>query len=131
MSLTLTIASHTSSQQGVMVRGIISFDGRTHLVVISGTVTAQLYDDDILQPGTLPFLLQHLELTFQYDNVRPYSAHVVINCLQACLIFPWSAWSLDISRIEHIWDFKRKRLRPSQNTDDLVQQLETIFREIL
>ena len=51
----LVIASHTSPQQDVMVWGAISFDSRTYLVDISDTVTAHLYDDNILQPVMLAF----------------------------------------------------------------------------
>ncbi|GFS66239.1 transposable element Tc1 transposase [Trichonephila clavipes] len=38
-----TIASHTGPQSGVMVWGALSFDSRTHLVVIRGTIKAQQY----------------------------------------------------------------------------------------
>ena len=62
-----------------MVKGVISFDSRTHLVDISGTVTAQLYDDDILQPVTLPFLLRHPGLTFRHDNAWLYKGHVLLS----------------------------------------------------
>ena len=51
--------------------GVISFDNRTYLVIIFATVTSQLYEDDILKPVMLPFLLQHTGLTFQHDNARP------------------------------------------------------------
>ncbi|UYV82611.1 hypothetical protein LAZ67_22000131 [Cordylochernes scorpioides] len=44
----LTGEHHTGPQQGVMVWGAISFDSRTPLVVIPGTLTAQRYVDDIL-----------------------------------------------------------------------------------
>ena len=50
--LALIIASPTGSQQDFMIWGVISFDSRIHLAVIYSTVTAQLYDDDILQPST-------------------------------------------------------------------------------
>ena len=53
----LSIKSQTSPQQGVVVMGVIFFDSRTHLVVISVTLTAQLYDDDNLQPVMLPFFV--------------------------------------------------------------------------
>ncbi|UYV69400.1 Transposase [Cordylochernes scorpioides] len=52
----LTVEHHTGPQQGVMVWGAISFDSRTLLVVIPGTLTAQRYVDDILRPALLPFL---------------------------------------------------------------------------
>ncbi|UYV79199.1 hypothetical protein LAZ67_17001480 [Cordylochernes scorpioides] len=44
----LTVEHHTGPQQGVMVWGAISFDSRTPLVVIPGTLTAQR---DPLTPG--------------------------------------------------------------------------------
>ncbi|GFX50597.1 transposable element Tc1 transposase [Trichonephila clavipes] len=41
-----TIARDTGPQPGVMVWGAISFDSRTFLVVIRGTLAAQRYVDD-------------------------------------------------------------------------------------
>ena len=49
---------------GVMVWYDISVDSRTHLMVISRTVTEQLYDDDILQLVMLLFLFLDPGLTF-------------------------------------------------------------------
>ena len=80
-----------------MVWGVISFDSRSHLAVISGTVTAQFYDDDILQPVILPFLLRYSRLTFQHDNAWTHLAYVAMNCLQACPTLPWSDRSPDLS----------------------------------
>ena len=74
----LTIASHTYPQQGVMVWGVISFDSRNHLAVISGTVRAQLDDNDIVQPVMLPLLLRLFGITFQDNNARPHMARVAI-----------------------------------------------------
>ncbi|UYV66325.1 hypothetical protein LAZ67_4001331, partial [Cordylochernes scorpioides] len=45
-----TVEHHTGPQQGVMVWGAISFDSRTPLVVIPGTLTAQRHVYDILRP---------------------------------------------------------------------------------
>ncbi|GFW06748.1 transposable element Tc1 transposase [Trichonephila clavipes] len=53
------IARHTSPQPGVMVKGAISFDSRTPLVVIRDTLTAQRYIDDIMRTVLPPFLLQY------------------------------------------------------------------------
>ncbi|UYV68322.1 hypothetical protein LAZ67_5003861 [Cordylochernes scorpioides] len=55
----LTFEHHTGPQQGVMVCSAISFDIRTPLVVIPGTLTALLYVDDILQHVLLLFLSLH------------------------------------------------------------------------
>ncbi|UYV71393.1 hypothetical protein LAZ67_8002959 [Cordylochernes scorpioides] len=62
-----------------MVWGAISFDSRTPLVVIPGTLTAQRYVDDILRPVLLPFLSHHPGLTFQQDNARPHTARVTMD----------------------------------------------------
>ena len=120
---------HRLTEQGVTVWGVLSFDSRTHLIVISGTVTAQLYDDDILQSVLLSFLLRHPGFTFQH-NTHLRMTRVAMNCLQACPKLPWPAWFPDLSPTEHIWEVMRKRLQPSRNIDDLVQQLETVCREI-
>ncbi|UYV76869.1 hypothetical protein LAZ67_14002262 [Cordylochernes scorpioides] len=126
----LTVEHHTGPQQGVMVWGAISFDSRTPLVVIPGTLTAQRYLDDILRPVLLPFLSHHPGLTFQQDNARPHTARVTMDCLQSCRTLPWPARSPDLSPIEHIWDVMGRRLQPSRNVDYLARQLETIWQEI-
>ena len=66
--LALTVVSHIGPQQRVMAWDVICFDSLIHLVATSVRVTAQLYDDEILQPIMLPFFLRHLKLTFQNDN---------------------------------------------------------------
>ena len=101
------------------------------LVVIFDTLTAQRYIDDILPPVVLPFYFEHPGLNFQHDNVRLYTTRVCMNCLQVCSMRSWPNRSLDLSPIEHIWDVMRRWLQPFRNIDDLVQQLETIWHEIL
>ncbi|GFV19802.1 hypothetical protein TNCV_480281 [Trichonephila clavipes] len=54
-----------------------SFVAESLFVVISDTLTAQRYIDDILRPVELPFLLRHPRLTFQQDKPRPHTAHFV------------------------------------------------------
>ena len=44
----LSVARYTTRQPGVMVRGAISFDSRTPLVNIRGTLTVQRCVDNIL-----------------------------------------------------------------------------------
>ena len=78
----LTIASHIGSQQGIMVWGVISFDNRTHLVVISVTVTAR---HSTTSYATVSFATPGL--TFQYDNAQAHTVRVAMNSLQACPTF--------------------------------------------
>ena len=69
-----------------MIWYVISFDSWTHLVVISCTVEAQLFDD-ILQHVMLPFLLRLLGLIIQHDNAQPHKVRVAMNCLKLALCF--------------------------------------------
>ncbi|GFV73714.1 transposable element Tc1 transposase [Trichonephila clavipes] len=51
-------------QPAVMVWGAISFDSRTPLGIIRGTITTRRYVDDILRTVLLTFLLQYPGLMF-------------------------------------------------------------------
>ena len=90
----------------VMVWGSISGDHKTPLVCIDGTLTAQHYIVNILQPIVFPFLQQHDDVTtFQQDNAPPHSAHIsmeYLNNVNVNVMMPWSAYSPDLSSIEHL-----------------------------
>ncbi|GFT97447.1 transposable element Tc1 transposase [Trichonephila clavipes] len=60
-----TVACHTCPQPGVIDWDAISFDSRTPLVIIRGTLTTKRCVDDILRTVLPPFLLQYLGLIFQ------------------------------------------------------------------
>ncbi|GFX67079.1 transposable element Tc1 transposase [Trichonephila clavipes] len=113
-----TIARHTNLQSGVMVWGAISFDSRTPLVVIRGTLTVQRSVDDILRTVLLPFLCSTLTLIFQKTIC---GTRVVMNCLTACQTLPWSARSPDLTSIEHVWDMMGRWLHLPGNVDDLTR----------
>ena len=90
----------------LMIWGGISWNSRTDLVRINGTLTAQRYVNEILEPVVLPAIQQDNGITFQQDNARPHTARLTrtflgnnnIDCL------PWPARSPDLSPIEHLWD---------------------------
>ena len=67
-------------KQGTLVLGLNS---QTPLIVISGTLTAQRYDDDFLQPVMLPLLLRYSGLIFQLNYSRPLTTRIATNCHQA------------------------------------------------
>ncbi|GFV91813.1 transposable element Tc1 transposase [Trichonephila clavipes] len=50
--------------------------------------------------------------------------------IRACQTLLWSARSLDLSPIEHVWDMMRRQLHLPENNDDLSRQLEKIWQEI-
>ncbi|GFV61333.1 transposable element Tcb1 transposase [Trichonephila clavipes] len=103
-----------------------SFDCRTPLVIIRGTLKVQWCVDDILRTVFLPFLLQYLDLIFQM--IRLHVARVAMNCLTACQTLPWPASSPDLSSIEHVWHSIGRRLHLLGNVDDLTQRLEQIWQ---
>ncbi|GFT42550.1 transposable element Tcb2 transposase [Trichonephila clavipes] len=71
-----TALRHTARTAGVMVWGAIAYDSRSTLIVMRGTLTAQRYVDDILQPHVGPFLNGLPGAIFQQDNARLHTARV-------------------------------------------------------
>ncbi|GFX86781.1 HTH_Tnp_Tc3_2 domain-containing protein [Trichonephila clavipes] len=76
------VERHTAISQGVTVWGAISWDTRSSLVVLQGTLTARRYVDDILTPIVLPMLSSHPGAIYQQDNALPHTARLSQQCLQ-------------------------------------------------
>ncbi|GFX89827.1 HTH_Tnp_Tc3_2 domain-containing protein [Trichonephila clavipes] len=53
-----------------------SWDTRSSLVVLQGTLTARRYVDDILTPIVLPMLSSRPGAIYQQDNARPHTARL-------------------------------------------------------
>ncbi|GFX50898.1 transposable element Tc1 transposase [Trichonephila clavipes] len=104
----ITLPGQLVSWSGVA----ITYDCRSTLIVMRGTLTGQRYDDDILQPHAGPFLNGLPGAIFQQDNARPHTARVAQDFLRHFQTLPWPARSLDLSPVEHVWD-QRKRQMPS------------------
>lgn len=115
------------SKHDVMVWGVIYFDSWTSLVLISGTLTAQRYVDDILGPVVLPFHLRHPCLTFQQEKALPPTASIAMNCLQTFSTLPQTTGFHDLSSTEHISGVIGRRLQSSQNIDDLARYLVSVL----
>ncbi|GFW75205.1 transposable element Tcb1 transposase [Trichonephila clavipes] len=67
---------HITPTAGAMVWGVIASKKRPPLVLIRGTMTAQRYVHDILQPHVLPLLQRLPGAIFQQDNARSHTARV-------------------------------------------------------
>ncbi|GFW72237.1 HTH_Tnp_Tc3_2 domain-containing protein [Trichonephila clavipes] len=87
------VERHTAISQGVTVWGAISWDTRSSLVVLQGTLTARRYVDDTLTPIVLLMLSSRPGAIYQQDNARPHTARLSQQCLQGYDVLPWPARS--------------------------------------
>ncbi|GFT49568.1 transposable element Tc1 transposase [Trichonephila clavipes] len=87
--------------------------------------------------GVMPEVVLFLQclpgVTFQQDNARPNVAKTVRDfcSFQHMHLLPWPAYSLDMSRIEHVWDLIGRRLardlRPAVSKDELLLRIQAIW----
>ncbi|GFT66992.1 transposable element Tcb1 transposase [Trichonephila clavipes] len=87
-----------------MVWGVIAYDSRSTLIVMRGTLTAQRYVDDILQPHVESFLNGLPGSIFQQEIARPHTARVAQDILRHFQTLPSLARSPNLSPVEHVWD---------------------------
>ena len=96
--------------------GRLCAQGKSHLIVIEGNMTAVRYKNDILRPVAVP-LVQQRQLILQQDNAQPYVARVCRDFLANNNIIPpdWPPYSPDLSPKDHLWDDLDRRVRKRQN----------------
>ncbi|GFX25307.1 DDE_3 domain-containing protein [Trichonephila clavipes] len=99
-----------SNLQGVTVWGAISWDTRSSLVVLQGTLTARRYVDDILTP-IIPMLSiyqqdMYARLSQQYNIGHQIFAN------RACL------------------DALGRQLQPSRDTGELTAQMQRLWQDL-
>ncbi|UYV77104.1 hypothetical protein LAZ67_14003317, partial [Cordylochernes scorpioides] len=111
----------------------ISSSRRTPLHIFSGgTLTAQRYRDEILEPYLRPYRDQigH-NLILIDDNARPHRARLVNEYLQSENIrrMNWPARSPDLNPIEHVWDALGRRIGARHPSPRTLVELRTALLE--
>ncbi|GFY11189.1 transposable element Tcb1 transposase [Trichonephila clavipes] len=117
---------HTTATAAVMVWSSISYNTRSPLVLILGTLKALWYAHDILQPLMLPLMQRLPGSTFQQDNARPHTARVSQDCLLTVTTPPLPARFPDLSPIKHIWVNLGMRVGHSTSLNELDARLQQI-----
>lgn len=87
-------------------------------------LTAQRYINEVLQPVVMPFIQQHLGMSFQQDNTRPHVARITLQYLRGRNVnfqADWPSLSADLYPIEHCWDYLKRRIKKLclDNVDEL------------
>ncbi|GFT82750.1 transposable element Tcb2 transposase [Trichonephila clavipes] len=121
---------HTTFTAGVMVWGAIAYNTWSPLVLIHGSMIAQWYVHDILQPHAWPLMQRLPGAIFQQDNARPHTARLSQDCLRTVSTLPWPAQSPDLSPIEPIWNHLGRRLGHSTSLNEIEAMLQQIWNEM-
>ncbi|GFU84420.1 transposable element Tcb2 transposase [Trichonephila clavipes] len=86
---TFALQQHTTPTAGVMVWGAIADNTWQPIVLIYGTMIAQRYVLDILQPQVFPLMQRLPGDIFQQDNAWPHTARMSQDCLWTVTTLPW------------------------------------------
>ncbi|GFV77947.1 transposable element Tcb1 transposase [Trichonephila clavipes] len=121
---------HTHPTAGVMVWGAIANNTQSPLVLIRGTMTAQRYVHDILQPRVLPLLERLLGALFQQDNALPHTERVSQNCLRTVSTLKGPARSPDLCPIEQICYHLGRRVGHPTSLNEQEARLHYIWNEM-
>ena len=116
----------------VMIWAGISLGGRTDIVFVDGTLTAQRYIDEILRPIVVPYAgAIGPNFILQDDNARPHRARITDDFLEeeAITRMDWPAVSPDLNPIEHLWDELGRKVTARLTPQSTEQQLRELLLE--
>ncbi|GFW81959.1 transposable element Tcb1 transposase [Trichonephila clavipes] len=121
-----TIERHRYGGAEWLVWGGIILGSRTNLHVQSVTMTVHIYRDVILEQHVRLFRgTMGAEFLFMDDNIRPYHANIIDECLQSEDItrMDWPAYSTNLNPIEHVWDILGRRIAARQPRPNCLPEL--------
>ncbi|GFW68204.1 transposable element Tcb1 transposase [Trichonephila clavipes] len=113
-----------------MVWSVIAYNTRSPLVLIRGTMTAQWYVHDILQPHVLSLMQRLPGAIFQQVSARTHTARMSQDCLRTITTLHWPARSPDLSPIEPIWVHLGWRVGHPTSLNELEVRLQQIWNEM-
>ncbi|GFV82362.1 transposable element Tcb2 transposase [Trichonephila clavipes] len=114
-----TVLRHTARTAGVMFWAALAYDSRSFLIVMLGTLTGQLYVDDILRPHVGSFLNGLLGAIFMQDNAHPHTVRVAQDFLPHFQTLRWPAIFPNLSPVEKVWDQLKRQIPSFQSVHDL------------
>ena len=112
-----------------MVWGGIMGRRNTNPIVVQGSLNAQGYINQILQPEAVPFLQRHGPAILMHDNARPYVARICRYFRNKVNVLPWPAVSPDMNSTEHIWDYPGRKFRARGNVHNLRDLENALIQE--
>ncbi|GFW14849.1 transposable element Tcb2 transposase [Trichonephila clavipes] len=113
-----------------MVWVAITYDRRSTLIVMPGTLTGQRYVDDILRPHVGPFLNALPGAIFQQDNARPHTASIAQDFLRHFQTLPLPARSTNLSPVEPVWDQLKGQMPSCHSVHDLELAVQYLWAHL-
>ena len=112
-----------------MVWGGIMGRRKTNLIVVQGSLNAQDYINQILQPEAVPFLQRHRPAILMHDNASLHVARICRQFLNRNSVNILPAMSPDMNLIEHIWDYLGRKVRAGGKVHNLRDLENALIQE--
>ncbi|GFV08786.1 transposable element Tcb2 transposase [Trichonephila clavipes] len=108
----------------------MTYDSRSTLIVMRGTLTGQRYVNDILRPHVGCFLNGLPGAIFQQDNTRPHTARVAQDFLRHFQTHPWPARSPDLTPVELVRDQVKWQMPSCHSVHDLEFTVQDLWAHL-